>query len=249
MQRKKRRDSYKFFRWLNSKFNGDLFPGKGATEEKRETEWQTEEQKVKETHLNILADFVSGHIDIETGQLSLWTYYRFDVIPLEFISGNAPWGRNTVTPAAQSWAGDVWTITYGNIGPLFLPKAATLTKSGGQVAMMQPAMALIFNQVGTAQEFRARLFSEFKIEEIVNLSALRFGLFKDAISPACIITMSTMPPDGEPLTYICPKPVMTNEDDYHIVIEPDYINTIYPQEAIGDPLSIAFKWFIFWIYP
>ncbi|MBO1066022.1 MULTISPECIES: N-6 DNA methylase [Nostocales] len=386
------RDTYQFFRWLNSKFNGDLFPGKGATEEEREAEWQTEEQKVKELHLNILADFVSGHVDIETGQLSLWPYYHFDVIPLEFISsiyeefvskesgtgvhytpehivdfvldgvlpwdsqewdikildpacgsgiflvkafqrlihrweqahpktiqpsdlkyllennlfgidvdaqavrvasfslyltmldkvepqyywenefrfprlrerqliaadffqedkegfrsvqdagkydlvvGNAPWGKNTVTPAAKSWARDVWTITYGNIGPLFLPKAAALTKSGGQIAMMQPALALIFNQVGTAQEFRSRLFSEFKIDEIVNLSALRFGLFKDAISPACIITMSAIPPDGEPLTYICPKPVMTNEDDYHIVIEPDYINTIYPQEAIANPL-------------
>ncbi|MFO5494786.1 MAG: class I SAM-dependent DNA methyltransferase, partial [Cuspidothrix sp.] len=386
------RDTYQFFRWLNGKFNGDLFPGKGATEEEREAEWQTEEQKVKQPHLNILADFVSGHVDIETGQLSLWPYYHFDVIPLEFISsiyeefvskesgtgvhytpehivdfvldgvlpwdsqewdikildpacgsgiflvkafqrlihrweqghpktiqpsdlkyllennlfgvdvdaqavrvasfslyltmldkvepqyywenefrfprlrerqliaadffqedkegfrsvqdagqydlvlGNAPWGKNTVTPAAKSWAGDVWTITYGNIGPLFLPKAATLTKFGGQIAMMQPALALIFNQVGTAQEFRSRLFSEFKIDEIVNLSALRFGLFKDAISPACIITMSAIPPDGEPLTYICPKPVMTNEDDYHIVIEPDYINKIYPQEAIANPL-------------
>jgi hypothetical protein len=386
------RDTYQFFRWLNGKFNGDLFPGKGATEEEHESEWQIEEQKVKQPHLNILADFVSGQKDFETGQLSLWPYYHFDVIPLEFISsiyeefvskesgtgvhytpehivdfvldgvlpwdsqewnikildpacgsgiflvkafqrlihrweqahaktiqpsdlkyllennlfgvdvdsqavrvasfslyltmldkvepqyywenefrfprlrerqliaadffqedkegfrsvqdagkydlvvGNAPWGINTVTPAAKSWAGDVWTITYGNIGPLFLPKAATLTKSGGQIAMMQPALALIFNQVGTAQEFRARLFSEFKIEEIVNLSALRFGLFKDAISPACIITMSAIPPDFEPLTYICPKPVMTNEDDYHIVIEPDYINIIYPQEAITDPL-------------
>ncbi|EAW34833.1 class I SAM-dependent DNA methyltransferase [Lyngbya sp. PCC 8106] len=386
------RDTYQFFRWLNGEFNGDLFPGKGATEEEREAEWQTEEQKVKQAHLNILADFVSGDVDIETGQLSLWPYYHFDVIPLEFISsiyeefvskksgtgvhytpehivdfvldgvlpwdsqewdikildpacgsgiflvkafqrliyrweqahprtiqpsdlkyllennlfgvdvdaqavrvasfslyltmldkvepqyywenefrfprlrerqlvaadffkedkegfrsvqdaakydlvvGNAPWGRNTVTPAAKSWAGDVWTITYGNIGPLFLPKAAALTKPGGQVAMMQPALALIFNQVGTAQEFRARLFSEFKIEEIVNLSALRFGLFKDAISPACIITMSAILPDGEPFTYICPKPVMTNEDDYHIVIEPHDVNTIYPQEAIANPL-------------
>jgi len=386
------RDTYQFFRWLNGKFNGDLFPGKGATDEEHEAEWQTEEQKVKQPHLNILADFVSGHLDIETGQLSLWPYYHFDVIPLEFISsiyeefvskesgtgvhytpehivdfvldgvlpwdsqkwdikildpacgsgiflvkafqrlihrweqahpktiqpsdlkyllennlfgvdvdaqavrvasfslyltmldkvepqdywenefrfprlrerqliaadffeedkegfrsvqdagkydlvlGNAPWGKNTVTPAAKSWAGKDWKITYGNIGPLFLPKAATLTKSGGQVAMMQPAMALIFNQVGTAQEFRYRLFAEFKIDEIVNLSALRFGLFKDAICPACIITMSAIPPDGEPLTYICPKPVMTNEDDYHIVIEPDYINIIYPQEAIADPL-------------
>jgi len=159
-----------------------------------------------------------------------------DASKYDLVVGNAPWGKNTVTPAAKSWARDVWTITYGNIGPLFLPKAAALTKSGGQIAMMQPAMALIFNQVDTAQEFRAKLFSEFKIDEIVNLSALRFGLFKDAISPACIITMSAMPPDGEPLTYICPKPVMTNEDDYHIVIEPDYINTIYPQEAIANPL-------------
>ncbi|AFY46878.1 type I restriction-modification system methyltransferase subunit [Nostoc sp. PCC 7524] len=386
------RDTYQFFRWLNGKFNGDLFPGKGATEQEREVEWQTEEQKVKQTHLNILAYFVSGHVDIENGQLSLWQYYHFDVIPLDFISsiyeefvskeygtgihytpehivdfvldgvlpwdsekwdmkildpacgsgiflvkafqrliyrwekahqkiiqpndlknllennlfgvdvdaqavrvasfslyltmldkvepqdywenefrfprlrdrqliaadffeedkegfrsvqdagkydlvvGNAPWGKNTVTPAAKSWAGDVWTITYGNIGPLFLPKAAALTKPGGQVAMMQPALALIFNQVGTAQAFRARLFSEFKIEEIVNLSALRFGLFKDAISPACVITMSVTPPDGEPLTYICPKPVMTNQDDYYIVIEPYDVNTIYPQEAISNPL-------------
>lgn len=386
------RDTYQFFRWLNGKFNGDLFPGKSATEEEREAEWQTEEQKVKQSHLNILANFVRGYVDIETGQMSLWPYYHFDVIPLDFISsiyeefvskesgtgihytpehivdfvldgvlpwdsqewdmkifdpacgsgiflvkafqrliyrwekshkrriqpnnlknllennlfgvdvdaqavrvasfslyltmldkvepqyywenefrfprlrerqlvaadffeedkegfrsvqdagkydlvvGNAPWGKNTVTPAAKSWAGDEWKITYGNIGPLFLPKAAVLTKPGGQVAMMQPALALIFNQVSTAQEFRAKLFSEFKIDEIVNLSALRFGLFKDAISPACIITITITPPDGKPLSYICPKPVMTNEDDYHIVIEPQDIHDIYPQEAIIDPL-------------
>ncbi|MDZ8262639.1 HsdM family class I SAM-dependent methyltransferase [Nostoc sp. ChiQUE01b] len=393
-------DTYQFFRWLNGKFNGDLFPGKGATEEEREAEWQTEEQKVKQPHLNILAHFVCGDLDIETGQMSLWPYYHFDVIPLDFISsiyeefvskesgtgihytpehivdfvldgvlpwdsqewdikildpacgsgiflvkafgrliyrweqahsnktiqpndlksllennlfgvdvdtqavrvasfslyltmldkvkpqdywenefcfprlrerqlvaadffqedkkgfnsiqdankydlvvGNAPWGKNTVTPAAKSWAGDEWKITYGNIGPLFLPKAAVLTKPGGQVAMMQPALALIFNQVSTAQEFRAKLFSKFKIEEIFNLSALRFGLFKDAISPACIITMSVTPPDGEPVTYICPKPVMTNEDDYHIIIEPHDINHIKPQEAITDPLVwIALIW-------
>ncbi len=145
-------------------------------------------------------------------------------------------GKNTVTQAAKSWAGDLWKITYGNIGPLFLPKAAALTKPGGQVAMMQPLLALIFNQVGTAQEFRSKLFSTFKVDEIVNLSTLRFGLFKDAISPACIITISVTPPDNQPLTYICPKPTFNNEDDYHIVFELQDINTIYLYEAINDPL-------------
>ncbi|MBD2386575.1 HsdM family class I SAM-dependent methyltransferase [Cylindrospermum sp. FACHB-282] len=388
------RDTYKFFRWLNGKFNGDLFPGKGSTVEESEAEWQTEERKVKEIHLNILADFVSGHVDMESGQLSLWSYYHFDVIPLEFISsiyeefvskksgtgvhytpehivdfildgvlpwdsqewdikildpacgsgiflvkafqrliyrweqahlnrtiqssdlksllennlfgvdvdtqavrvasfslyltmldkvepqdywenefrfprlrerqlinadffqenkegfrsvqdaakydlvvGNAPWGEKSMTPLAKLWAKNSnWKSSYKNIGPLFLPKTAVLTKQGGKIAMMQPALALIFNQVGTAQEFRSKLFSEFKVEEIVNLSALRFGLFKDAISPACIIIMCASPPDGEPLTYICPKPVSSNEDYYHIIIEPNDINIIYQREAVSDPL-------------
>lgn len=388
------RDTYQFFRWLNGKFNGDLFPGKGATEEERDAEWQIEEAKVTQSHLNLLAEFVRGDLEMERGQRCLWPNYRFDVIPLDFISsiyeefvskksgtgihytpehivdfildgvlpwnsqewnikildpacgsgiflvkafqrliyrweqahpnrtiqpsdlrsllennlfgvdvdsqavrvasfslyltmldkieplyywenefrfprlrehqlinadffqedkdgfctdsdtakydlviGNAPWGKNSMTSFAKLWAKvNKWESTYNNISLLFLPKAAALTKPSGKIAMMQPALALIFNQVGTAQEFRGKLFSEFKIEEIVNLSALRFGLFKNAMSPACIITMLVLPPDGEPLTYICPKPVRTNEDDYHIVIEPHDINTIYPQEAIADPL-------------
>ena len=391
-----KRDTYNFFRWLNHKFNGDLFPGKGATEAEREQEWQAEEHKVTEQHLNLLAEFVSGDLEMETGQGCLWPQYSFDAIPLEFISsiyeefvdkgkknadkgvhytpahivdfildgvlpwdsdewnlkildpacgsgiflvkafqrliyrwkkaypdeeitapilqqilagnlfgvdvnpqavrvasfslyltmcdeldpryyweqvrfprlrdqrlisadffqenvegfrtvadagqydlviGNAPWGTNTVTRFAKSWAqNNKWPITYRNIGPLFLPKSAALAKAGQPIAMMQPAGVLIFNQISTAQEFRQKLFSEYKVDEIVNLSALRFGLFKDAISPTCIVTMSAELPNGEPLSYICPKPVASNEDDYRIVIEPYDINLIYPQEAIQDSL-------------
>nr|WP_322744233.1 MULTISPECIES: N-6 DNA methylase [unclassified Coleofasciculus] len=391
---KNHRDTYKFFRWLNDKFNGDLFPGKGATETEREAEWQAEERKVTQRHLNLLTEFVSGELEMESGQRCLWPQYSFDAIPLDFISsiyeefvrendsdisvhytpghivdfildgvlpwdsevwdvkildpacgsgiflvkafqrlihrwkkahpgeeitsnilqsllecnlfgvdvnrqavrvasfslyltmcdeidprhywqevhfpilrkrrlidkdffrediegfrtvadaakydlviGNAPWGKNSMTSLAKSWAKEnEWISPYGNIGPLFLSKAAALTKASGKISMMQPALALIFNQVTTAKKFREKLFSEFKIEEIVNLAALRFGLFKEAISPACIITMSSIPPDDKPLTYICPKPVRTNEDDYRIVMELQDINIIYQQEAIIDPL-------------
>ncbi|MEQ9373457.1 MAG: N-6 DNA methylase [Coleofasciculus chthonoplastes F3-SA18-01] len=387
------RDTYRFFRWLNDRFNGDLFPGKGATEAEREAEWRTEEQKVTQRHLNLLAEFVSGELEMETGQRCLWKQYSFDAIPLDFISsiyeefirenttdkgvhytpghivdfildgvlpwdsevwdikildpacgsgiflvkafqrlihrwkkahwgeeitssilksllernlfgidinpqavrvasfslyltmcdeidprrywqevrfprlrdrqlicadffredregfrtqldseqydlviGNAPWGKNSMTPLAKSWAGDQWKITYGNIGPLFLPKAVALTKPGGQISMMQPAGVLIFNQISTAKEFRQKLFSELKLEEIVNLSALRFGLFKKAVSPSCIVTMSKSVPNSDPFYYICPKPVRSNEDDYRLFIEPQDINIIYQKEAIIDPL-------------
>lgn len=390
-------DTYNLFRWLNNKFNGDLFPGKGQTEEEREAEWQAEMAKVRtedNRYLVKLAQFAKGDLDMQSGQLSLWPYYSFDVIPLDFISsiyeefvnkkvgkgvhytpeyivdfildgvlpwngkewnlkildpacgsgiflvkafqrlihrweashdfqrtpahvlrnlleknifgvdidkeavrvasfslyltmldsidpleywenelrfprlrsqrlmnsdffaedkegfrskedsatydlvlGNAPWGRNTTTQLSRSWANSYgWnnSITYGNIGPVFLPKALALVKPLGLVTMMQPAGVIIFNQIGTAQQFREKLFSNSKVEEIINLSALRFGLFKDAISPSCIITICNTPPRSEPLLYICPKPNQNGEDDYRIVIEPQDINEIYPEEAIEE---------------
>ena len=80
-------ETYALFQWLNEKFNGDLFPGKGATAEERETEWQDEKNRVGEArHLKLLAAFVAGDRDVESGQRSLWPLYSFDTLPLEFIS-------------------------------------------------------------------------------------------------------------------------------------------------------------------
>jgi len=79
-------DTYALFRWLNRKFNGDLFPGKGVTEQHQELGWGSERMAVKPHHLNILADFVRGDINLMSGQLCLWPQYAFDAIPLEFIS-------------------------------------------------------------------------------------------------------------------------------------------------------------------
>lgn len=79
-------DTYALFRWLNDRFNGDLFPGKGSTPEEREAEWQAELEVVEVAHLELLAAFVSGDLRLADGQLSLWPLYSFDAIPLEFIS-------------------------------------------------------------------------------------------------------------------------------------------------------------------
>lgn len=386
-------DSYALFQWLNNKFNGDLFPGKAETDEERQAEWQQEKENVRPEHLILLADFVSGKIEVGSGQTSLWPQYSFDAIPIEFISsiyetfvgkkkgvvytpgylvdfildgvlpwndenwdvkvldpacgsgiflvkayqrliyrwkkanrqqepktdvlrgllernlfgvdidphavrvasfslylamcdaidprhywdqvkfpqlrerrliasdffaddktgfrteedkaiydlviGNAPWGENIAKPCAKQWAKDRrWKLSYGDVGPLFLPKAAALVKNTGFVSMFQPAMNLLFNQSGPSRKFRSRLFNELKVEEVVNLSALRFSLFeKKAISPACIITLRPCQPDNEPLTYICPKPSCACSDDYRVIIEPHDVNRIYPNEAATNPLA------------
>ena len=389
-------ESYRFFRWLNDKFNGDLFPGKGRTPDEREAEWRREMRQVEPKHLQTLADFVSGKL--RGRQRVLWRHYSFDVIPLEFISsiyeefvttkgahytpgylvdfmldevlpwgggqwdlkildpacgsgvflvkayqrliqrwknahpgqrpstqllrkllernlfgvdidphavrvasfslyltmcdeldpktylkstkfpplrdqrlihadffredigglstkkdgpaydlviGNAPWGVGTETEPAAQWARSPdhqWPIANKQVGTLFLAKAATLTKSDGRVSMIQPASSLLFNRSGPANRFRETLFSQFKVEEVVTLSTLRFELFEGATSPPCIATLRPTEPNDEPLLYISPKQVKeaggaeVAESQYAIVIEPHDISRIWPDEAASEPL-------------
>jgi len=79
-------DTYALFRYLNDRFNGDLFPGKSDSKEQREKEWRKEMRAVRKKHLDLLRSFVLGEMKISSGQMALWPLYSFDTIPLEFIS-------------------------------------------------------------------------------------------------------------------------------------------------------------------
>lgn len=396
-----RQDTYAFFRLLNERFNGDLFPAKSPDPEEREAQWRAEMGKVTTKHLNLLADFVGGQMKIGTGQRSLWPMYAFDVIPLEFISsvyeafvskdkgthytpshlvdivldtclpwedpdwdvkvldpscgsgiflvkafqrlvhrwrlahghrskpdtdvlrelltenllgvdvqeeavrvacfslylamcdeleprhvwnrvkfpplrgtrliahdffredqkgfrslqdreqfdvvvGNAPWGSGTLKESthARKWVKSYksWEASYENIGPLFLAKGVKLVKPGGRVSMLQPS-GLLFNTVGTAATFRKRLVERHQVEQIINLSALRFGLFTDAVSPACIFCVRPEPPDGRPITYVSPKPSQSADDDFRIVFDAYDYHAVLPSEAERDPtIWTALMW-------
>ena len=75
-------DTYRFFKWLNERFQGDLFP----SDDSGRDSWDFEESKVTQRHLELLADFLSGEVELKDGQQSFWPLYQFDAIPLEFIS-------------------------------------------------------------------------------------------------------------------------------------------------------------------
>jgi len=82
-----KQDTYALFRWMDERFNGDLFPGKeGDDKDAREAAWQAEYDAVDNEHLTLLADLVAGNLDTKDRQLTLWPYYSFDTLPLEFIS-------------------------------------------------------------------------------------------------------------------------------------------------------------------
>ena len=124
----------------------------------------------------------------------------------DLVLGNAPWGKDSETEHARHWAKNPaheWPIPNKAVGTLFLVKSATLAKRDGRVSMIQPASSLLFNRSGPAKRFRERLFSAFKVEQIVNLSTLRFELFENATSPPCIVTLRPTEPDDEaPCLYL-----------------------------------------------
>jgi hypothetical protein len=146
-----------------------------------------------------------------------------------YVLGNAPWGDGSIFPdrlrseskseyrkrianlpptPGRKWAQvNNWPVANNDIGPLFLAKAAMLTKPEGVIGMVNTA-SLLYWRDGQAVALRKKLFTSFTFEEVTNLSALRRELFTEAIGPACILMFRTKKPDGQKtLHYYTPKPV------------------------------------------
>jgi hypothetical protein len=165
---------------------------------------------------------------------------RYDI-----VVGNPPWGKNTASSASQEWARHhKWPISYGDIGPLFVAKSAALTKLSGQIALLQPCGTLLFHTSPPAKALRKRLFETFHVEEVVNFSALRFGMFKTASGPAALVTLRPEPPSDKALIYIVPKPTENSGDNnYRIIIDPYDSHELSPEEAASDPIVwTALRW-------
>lgn len=161
----------------------------------------------------------------------------------DVIIGNVPWGRNTVGDSdMKMWKDQGWEVSDNNIGPMFLPKTAALAKKDGVVSLLQPS-GMLTNNLGTAARFRKKFFETYNVEEIVNLSALRFGLYKGAIGPSCIVTFGSKEPDNEPFTYIASKELKSIDDDLRIVVEPYDVHSIYQDDAAVDStIWSTFAW-------
>lgn len=182
---------------------------------------------------------------------------REDAASYDLVIGNAPWGEKTLSEHAKVWADDTdhqWPVSYKGVGTLFLPKAASLAKPEGKVAMIQPASSLLFNRSGTANKFRKKFFHTFRVEQVVNLSALRFKVFdkkkgkkkgaaQKTVSPSCVVVFNPQPPNGSRFLYISPKLVEDEKDEFDIVVEPADVKKIYQDEAATIPeIWTAFLW-------
>lgn len=187
----------------------------------------------KEVHFPLLrgrrlihADFFSEGCD---------GFRTVDGAAYDLVVGNPPWGKKTATKSALVWEAEhSWPLSYDDVGPLFLAKALALTEADGYVGLLQSS-TLLYKSTLNAVTFRNSLFYAVQVEEIVNFCALRFGLFNDAVEPACAIILRNCPPTGEAFWYTCPKPLRSQEDKLKIVIDPQDSHQVWADEVITNP--------------
>ncbi len=153
----------------------------------------------------------------------------------DIVIGNPPWGKKTATKSALAWESKYgWPLSYNDVGPLFLAKSLALTRANGHVGLLQSS-TLLYKSTLSAVTFRNNLFYTAQVEEVINFCALRFGLFNDAIEPACLIVLRNCPPTGEAFWYTCPKPLRSQEDKFRIVIDPQDSHQLWADEVIASP--------------
>ena len=178
----------------------------------------------------------------------------------DLVIGNAPWGDGSIkdtsdiaeieetkkkgkkkslpSSKAEVWANkNDWPIANHDIGPLFVAKGLKLINDSGRVAMLQPAAPWLYQRENTALALRKRLFTNFTVDEITNLSAVRRELFSDVIGPACAIVVGRSCPSGDnELYYFSPKPSRISSESTELRIEPQDVSRISHSEAASDPL-------------
>lgn len=73
---KKKNKLFLLFKYLKEKFNGNLF----------DIDEQKERYEISDLALTMLYDFLTAKIELRTGQLCLFPFYDFNIIPIELIS-------------------------------------------------------------------------------------------------------------------------------------------------------------------
>ncbi len=166
---------------------------------------------------------------------------KLDKASFDLVVGNAPWGEETATETAEKWAGPDWKLANRSLGPLFLVKAAKLTRPTGFVAMLQPAV-LLYNRSGVAENFRRKLFETYEVEAVVDFSALRRDAFENSIAQVCVVVLQPTPPDDTTVVFARARGRADGGSRDTIVIEATDVHELEKHEAARDP----WVWSVLW---
>lgn len=152
------------------------------------------------------------------------------------IIGNSPWESELTDPARKYIERSGKPVGDKQLSQAFLWQVAELCNPDGEICMIVSSKGLLFNRSKTNQEFRKLFLSTFNVKTIINFSALRHGLFSEAVGPGAAVIFSPDGRDCRSIFYCSPKPSYSPQDDWLLIIEPQDIAHISKDEAIENDI-------------
>ena len=157
--------------------------------------------------------------------------------PADVVIGNPPWGSlaSDSTPAGKWCAKYRRPIPDKQIAAAFVWKAAEHVRANGPICFVLPHGTL-FNHNSTAITFQKAWVSHHRIDRVLNLTDLRFFLFRDAIHPAIVVRYRKEAADGRAtdIEYWTPKTDWTTTQAHIITVAPADRTTIKVGQLLDD---------------
>ena len=158
---------------------------------------------------------------------------RYDI-----IVGNPPWRSALTAMAADYVRCSGHTIGDKQIAQAFLWRAPELLADGGRLCLLTPSKSVLFNKSGPNREFRRQFFIAHAVTQVVDFSAFRRSLFREAVAPMAAI-FCQLPADTEgeynELTYLNPHPSPLSEGLAGIVVFGDEVRRFSRRQVADHP--------------
>ena len=156
----------------------------------------------------------------------------------DIIVGNPPWKSSLTTRAADYVRENNHTIGDKQIAQAFLWRAPTLLADQGRVSLLAPSKGVLFNQSKPNRDFRRQFFLANHVTQVVDFSAFRHSLFRQAVAPM-VAVFYRMPSgadsEGNEFRYMNPHPSPMSEALAGIVVFGDEVRRFSRSQVASHP--------------
>ena len=158
---------------------------------------------------------------------------RYDI-----IVGNPPWQSSLTELAADYVRRNSHTIGDKQIAQAFLWRAPTLLADEGRVCLLAPSKGVLFNNNGPNRKFRRQFFMTNQVTQVVDFSAFRHSLFRQAAGPMVAVFYG-MPSGADSernnFMYLNPHPSPMSEALAGIVVFGDEVRRFSRSQVASHP--------------
>ena len=156
----------------------------------------------------------------------------------DIIVGNPPWQSNLTVKATDYVRKNKHAIGDKQIAQAFLWRAPTLLADQGRVGLLAPSKGVLFNTNGPNRKFRRQFFMTNQVTQVVDFSAFRHSLFRQAVGPMVAVFYG-MPSgadgEGNNFMYLNPHPSPLSDGLAGIVVFGDEVRRFSRSQVASHP--------------